>query len=133
LSENKYLKSRLRSIHFALEGIRYVFKTQQNARIHAGFTLAVLILGFVFNLSRIEWIALMLTIGLVWSAELLNTAFEVMMDAISPEQNQAVKIAKDVSAGGVIIAAIISILVGLLIFGPPLWGWINMVYNTIFS
>ena len=133
MSDKKYLKTRLRSIQFALEGIKYVLNTQQNARIHAGFTLAVLILGFIVRISRIEWIILLLTIGLVWAAELLNTAIEIMMDIIAPEQNPTVKIAKDVSAGGVVVSTFISILVGLLIFGPPLWRWITSIYIHLFQ
>ncbi|MGB2964924.1 MAG: diacylglycerol kinase family protein [Anaerolineales bacterium] len=133
MSDKKYLKTRLQSIQFALEGIKYVFITQQNARIHAGFTLAVLILGFIVRISRMEWIGLLLTIGLVWAAELLNTAVEIMMDIVAPEQNPAVKIGKDVSAGGVIVSAFISIVVGLLIFGPPLWGWITGIFSHLFQ
>jgi diacylglycerol kinase len=114
----------LRSFQYALEGIKQVLITQHNARIHAGFTLAVFLLGFVVNLSRFEWIALVLTVGLVWTAELFNTALEVMVDIVSPEQHPAAKICKDISAGGVLMSVIVSVLVGLLLFGPPLWRWI---------
>jgi diacylglycerol kinase len=127
LPENGYLKSRLKSILIALDGIKYVLVTQQNARIHIGFTLAVFLLGWLLKLSRIEWIALLLVVGLVWIAELLNTAVEVVIDIIRPEENRAAKIAKDISAGGVLFAAFISILVGILIFGPHLWIWVAAI------
>ena len=124
MSENGYLKSRIKAILIALDGIKYVFMTQKNTRIHAGFTVVVFILGWLLKISRIEWITLLLVVGLVWVAEFLNTAVEVMIDIVSPEKNQAAKIGKDVSAGGVLIAAIVSILIGILIFGPRLWQWV---------
>jgi len=119
LSEKRYLKTRLQSILHALDGINYVLETQQNARIHLFFTLAVIVLGFLLGITRVEWIFLILTVSLVWVAELFNTAVEVMVDFISPEKHVAAKICKDVSAGSVLVTVIISILVGLLIFGPP--------------
>ncbi len=124
MPNNGYLKSRLNSILIALDGIKYVFMSQKNTRIHAGFTLGVFLLGWLLKINRIEWIALLLVIGLVWVAEFLNTAVEVVIDIISPEENQAAKIGKDVSAGGVLIAAFVSILIGILIFGPRLWQWV---------
>jgi len=124
LSENGYLKSRIKAILIALDGIKYVFMTQKNTRIHAGFTVVVFILGWLLKISRIEWTTLLLVVGLVWVAEFLNTAVEVMIDIVSPEKNQAAKIGKDVSAGGVLIAAFVSILIGILIFGPRLWQWV---------
>ena len=68
---------------------------------------------------------LLLVIGFVWAAEIFNTAIEILTDHISPEENPTIKIIKDISAGGVLISAIISVLVGLLLFGPRLWSWIS--------
>ena len=128
MSEKRYLKTRLQSIRYALDGIKYILETQQNARIHLLFTLAVFILGFLLGITRMEWIALALTVGLVWAAELFNTAVEVMVDWISPEKHIAAKICKDISAGSVLVTASISILVGILIFGPPLWNWVSGIF-----
>ena len=128
MSEKRYLKTRLQSIQYALDGIKYILETQQNARIHLFFTLAVFILGFLFGITRMEWITLVLTVGLVWAAELFNTAVEVMVNLISPEQRITAKICKDISAGSVLVTASISILVGLLIFGPPLWDWVRGIF-----
>jgi diacylglycerol kinase len=86
--------------------------------------MAVIVLGFLLKITNVEWITLFLTIGLVWMAELFNTAIEALVDLISPEHHNTAKICKDVSAGSVVVSALISILVGLLIFGPPLWRWI---------
>jgi diacylglycerol kinase len=132
LSGNEYLKSRLRSILIAFEGVKHVLISQQNARIHAGFTLGVILLGILLDISRWEWMVLLLVIGLVWSAEFFNTAIELVTDHISPEEDPAVKIIKDVSAGGVLITAIISILVGIMMFGPRLWNRIIILIQAIF-
>ena len=128
MSEKRYLKTRLHSIRYALDGIKYILKTQQNARIHLFFTLAVFILGFLFGITRMEWITLLLTVGLVWAAELFNTAVEVMVNLISPERRITAKICKDISAGSVLVTTSISVLVGLLIFGPPLWDWVRGIF-----
>jgi diacylglycerol kinase len=127
LPGKNYLWSRWQSILTAAKGIKTILVTQKNARIHAIFTLAVILIGFIFQINRLEWVCLLLVVGLVWTAECLNTAIEVVVDIISPEDHPAAKICKDVSAAGVLIAVIISILVGILIFGPPLWRWLSKI------
>lgn len=117
------IRERWRSIRTAWQGVRYVLQTQQNARIHLLIALLVLIVAALFRVSRVEWILLLVMISIVWAAELFNTAVEVIIDHISPEQQRFARISKDVSAAGVLITAIISILVGGLIFGPRLVSW----------
>ena len=120
--------TRLQAIRIAFEGIGYVLVTQPNARIHGGFTLAVFIAAGLLKLPRLEWVILVLTVGLVWAAEIFNTAIEITVDLISPEYDPKAKIIKDVSAGAVLICALSAVLVGLLIFGPFLWGWIVSLF-----
>jgi diacylglycerol kinase len=129
VSENKYLQSRLKSFRIALEGIKYVLITQQNARVHAVITLAVFLFAFILRINRVELVSLLLAIGLVWTAEIFNTAMEVMVDVVSPEHSQGAKIIKDISAGAVLICAIISILVGILTFGPKLLLFAKTLFN----
>ncbi len=105
----------------ALAGIWYALRTQQNMRIHLTATIAVIVLGLYLELSTIQWAVLALTIGTVLAAEMFNTVAEAAMDAAIPEYHPLVRIAKDVAAGAVLIAAIIAVIVGLLILGPPLW------------
>lgn len=76
------------------------------------------------GLTRLEWIFLLVVIGLVWVAEIFNTAVEELVDLISPQQNPSAKVIKDLSAGAVLVSAILSVLVGVLIFGPRIWAWI---------
>lgn len=68
-----------------------------------------------------DWAVLLLTIALVWTAEFINTALEAVVDLASPQHHPLAKVGKDVGAAAVLIAALTSILVGLLILGPPLW------------
>ncbi|MCJ7717157.1 MAG: diacylglycerol kinase family protein [Anaerolineales bacterium] len=130
MDKNRYLRSRLRSIGVALEGIKYVLITQQNARIHAVFTLAVFLVGWLFQLNRLEWICLLLTVSLVWMAEIFNTAVEKTVDVISPGQHTDAKIIKDISAGAVLVSVLVAILVGILIFGPHLWFWLLRLVSS---
>lgn len=119
-----FLKSRWKSIRIAFEGVRFVLRTQKNAWVHVTITVLVLLMGVLMGLDRLEWVLILLTLGMVWAAESFNTAMEVMIDFVSPEQRPLAKTCKDVSAAGVLITAIVSVLVGVLIFGPRLWEWL---------
>ncbi len=112
--------SRLESFQHAFHGIGYTFRTQRNAQIHLAIALMIVIVGLEVGLPLAEWAILALTIGLVITAETLNTALEVAMDHLSPAIHPEVKIVKDVSAGAVLLAALTAVVVGLLILGPPL-------------
>lgn len=112
------LMDRIRSFKYAFAGLWTMLKTQQNAWIHACGTVSVVGLGVFFQVSSGEWCWLVLAIMAVWTAEGLNTAFELLADATSPEFHPLVKQAKDVAAGAVLIAAIGSAVIGLLILGP---------------
>lgn len=125
MSGDSYLKARLRSIRIALDGIRQVLLSQQNARIHAVATLVVFLAAWLFGLSRLEWILLLLVVGFVWVAEIFNTIIEELVDLVSSEKTPSAKRIKDISAGAVLVSVIVSILVGILIFGPRLWAWIT--------
>jgi diacylglycerol kinase (ATP) len=109
---------RLRSVRFAVQGIRTMLASQHNAWVHAGSSAAVIIAGFIFRLDRVEWCALILAMMAVWTAEALNTAFEFLCDVASPEFHPMVARSKDVAAGAVLLSAIGSVVVGLIIFGP---------------
>ena len=113
---------RLISFRFAFEGIVYVLKTQANARVHAVVTVAVVALGGWLGLTQIEWAILVVTMAVVWVAEFVNTAVEAAVDLATGERHPLAKIAKDTAAGGVLLAAILAVIVGLLILGPPLWA-----------
>lgn len=114
----QFVKGRIGSFAAAYQGLIYVFKTQKNAWIHLAATIGVIAVSTFLQLSRVEWVAILLVIGLVWMAEFLNTSLEAIVDLASPEIHPLAKIGKDVGAASVLIAAFISILIGALILIP---------------
>ena len=108
------------SFRHAFAGLWYALRTQRNTRIHLTIAAAVVAMGIWLGLSFTEWAVLVLTIGFVLVSEMLNTVAESLVDLVSPEYHPQAKIVKDVTAGAVLLGAIISILVGLLVLGPPL-------------
>lgn len=115
-----FTRGRLFSFKYAFSGLRYVVISQRNAWIHAAITLLVVILAAILNLTLQDWGLLLLAIGLVWTAEIFNTALEALVDLISPQPHPLAKIVKDTSAAAVLVSAIISVTIGLLILLPPL-------------
>ncbi|HWR64704.1 MAG TPA: diacylglycerol kinase family protein [Bellilinea sp.] len=115
------------SFKYAFSGLRYVVRSQQNAWIHAGITIFVLLIAVLLKITPIEWGILLLAIGLVWTAEIFNTALEALVDLASPDIHPLAKIAKDTSAAAVLFSAIASVLIGLVILLPPLIGWIRSI------
>lgn len=113
--------ARLRSFVYAGRGIRTMVVSQHNAWVHAFATLAVIGVGLIAGLTRLEWFVLVLAIVAVWTAESLNTAFEFLCDVTSPEFHPVVEKAKDVAAGAVLITAIGATAIGMLVFAPYVW------------
>jgi len=109
---------RIRSFHYAINGILRMIRCQHNAWIHAAATLVVLGAGLFLRISRADWCWVILAICIVWTAEALNTAFEFLADAASPDFHPLVRDAKDVAAGAVLITAIASATIGVIVFLP---------------
>ena len=97
-----------------------MIRCQHNAWIHAAVTIAVIVSGVLFQLSRFEWCWIVLAIATVWTAEALNTAFEFLADVASPSFHPMVREAKDVAAGAVLITALAAAVIGAIIFWPHL-------------
>jgi len=114
------LASRARSFQHAGRGVAVLLSGQPNTWIHAAATVAVVALGLYLEVSSLDWCALILAITAVWVAECLNTAIEVLADAISSDWDPLIGRAKDIAAGGVLIAAIGAVAIGLVVLGPPL-------------
>lgn len=112
--------SLIKSFGFATEGIKTEFKKGRNFRIQIFMGLAALVLGALLKISNMEWFDLIIVIASVLILELINTAVEAIVDIVSPEINPKAKIAKDVSAGAVLVASIASVAVGILIFIPKI-------------
>ena len=102
-----------------------MLRTQRNAWIHAVISTAVFVLGLWLGLGRLEWAIIVLTVGLVWMAEFVNTALEAVVDLASPDLHPLAKVGKDVAAAAVLVGACTAVVVGLLVLGPPLWDKVS--------
>lgn len=112
------LERRRRSFIYAGRGVVTLLATQHNAWIHAAATALVLGAALLAGVSRLEWALLVVAIASVWTAESLNTAFEFLCDATSPEFHPLVAKAKDVAAGAVLLCAVGAVAVGAIVFAP---------------
>jgi diacylglycerol kinase (ATP) len=118
---SNFFRSRARSFRNAFSGWEYALRTQPNTWIHTAFSLAVLIVCAWLRLPPRDFAIIIVTIALVWAAELINTAIEAAIDLASPNQHPLAKAGKDAAAGAVLVTAVGAVLIGLLILGPPLW------------
>lgn len=108
----------IKSLGFALNGIRVAIKEERNIKIQLSIALCVVVLGLYFEITTTEWIAILFCIGFVLVTELVNTAIENLIDGISPEQIHWAGKVKDIAAGAVLVASVISVIIALLIFIP---------------
>ena len=113
-------KKLINSFKYALQGFASSFRTERNMKIHVVATILVIILGIYLKLNLIELSIITIAIVIVISAELFNTAIETIVDMVSPQKNEKAKLAKDISAGAVLILAIGSAIVGFIIFLPKI-------------
>lgn len=113
------------SFRYAFRGIRVLCRHERNFRMHLAIAVAVCLLAWWLQFSLLKWTVLLLAIGLVVTAEALNSALEALVDLIQPERHPLAARSKDVAAGAVLIAALISVIIGLLLFVPPLWDLVS--------
>jgi len=119
-SKKGFIRGRLKAITYALKGVRILFSSEDSIKAQFFIGLFVTILGFVFNISIMEWMIQILVIGLVLVAEALNTAIEKIADFIHPDYDENIGIIKDIAAGAPAIAAIVSIIIGCIIYIPKI-------------
>ncbi|MEK7061333.1 MAG: diacylglycerol kinase family protein [Patescibacteria group bacterium] len=108
----------VKSFKYAIDGIKEAYISEKNMKVHFLLMILAIVLAVILKLSSVEWAILVVTIGLVLILEFINTSLEQIVDIVSPEKQEKAKIAKDVAAAGVLIAAIIAILVGIFLFVP---------------
>jgi len=118
-------RNMLEAFRFAFAGLWYTLCTQRNMRIHLAIVGAVITLGFYLRLPAEQWAILVLTSGMVFIIEMTNTVIENLVDLVCPDYHPSAKIVKDVMAGAVVVAAMIAVVIGVLILGPPLWAKIT--------
>lgn len=120
--------NRLLSFKFAFQGLRDLFRTQPNARIHAIVAVLAVALGLWLGLSPTEWTVIFLCIGTVLAAEAFNTAIEYLTDLVSPDFHELAGKTKDAAAAGVLLSAMAAAASGLWILGPKLWRWVVLFF-----
>jgi undecaprenol kinase/diacylglycerol kinase (ATP) len=104
------------AFRYALQGFAHTTQTQRSMKIHLCVTVLVLIVGILVRLERTEWALIAICVGLVLASELINTALEAVVDIASPTFHPKAKIAKDAAAAAVFVFAVVSVIVGLLVF-----------------
>ena len=119
IGKNKYF---YQSIEFALTGIRTVFQDERNMRSHLLAGVITIFLGFIFQLNKWEWLWILLCIFLVVAMEIINTAFENVVDMVTDFHFHSIgKKIKDMAAGAVLITALFAVIVGCIIFLPKIY------------
>ena len=121
---------RFRSLAYAAAGCAYMLRRQTNIRIILAATVVVIAVGLWLRIDAIEWALLVLAIGIVWLAEFINAALEAAVNLASEGFHPMAKVAKDVAAGAVLIAALAAAIIGLLILGPPLFDQLHASAST---
>jgi diacylglycerol kinase (ATP) len=108
----------IKSFRHALNGIKYLFANERNARIELAVAILCIGLGFYFQISRPEWFIVILCIFGVLSLEAINTSLERALDLLHPEENKLIGISKDLAASAVLLASIAAAIIGSIIFYP---------------
>src|SRR5947207_3221783 len=106
---------------YVFNGLWYALRTQRNVRVHVVLAVLATLLGLVLHISPLEFALIFIAISSVFIAEMFNTVFELCVDLASPDYHPLAKIAKDVAAGAVLLSAMLSVVIGLFVFGPHLW------------
>lgn len=119
------VKKRIKSFSYAFAGLKVLFKEEHNARIHAVATLLVVAAGILFRITAGEWIAVALCIGMVISAEAVNSSIERCADFVKQERDDRKRDIKDLGAAAVLVCAIAAAVVGCIIFIPYLIQWLR--------
>ena len=109
------------SIRYAFSGIFYTLKTQRNIKIQIAIMILAFLLGYILNISKFEWLILLLISAVVIGMEIINTALEEVVNLVTEEYRKTAKHAKDTAAGGVLAVSIFAVVIGLIIFIPKIF------------
>lgn len=120
-SGKQNMRKRLLSFRYAFRGMGFLFREQPNAWIHLGAAVGVTAGGVFFRLTAVEWLFIVISIGLVFSAELFNSAVEAIVDKVAPEPDPVAGKIKDLAAGAVLAAALTAAVTGGIIFFPRIF------------
>lgn len=110
---------------YAFRGVYTFFSNDPNGRLELCFAVIAIAMGFMLRISGIEWIAVFLCIGMVLSLEMINASIEKLCDMVEPNFHPAIKIIKDIAAGAVLVSAVVSLIIGIIIFLPKILHQFN--------
>ncbi|MBP5614758.1 MAG: diacylglycerol kinase family protein [Bacteroidales bacterium] len=119
-NEKFSIKKRIKSFSYAFAGLRVLFREEHNARIHAVAAVLAVAMGFLFRISPMEWIAVVIVIGMVFAAEIINSSIERTADFVKAERDDRKRDIKDLGAAAVLVCAIAAAVVGIIIFLPKI-------------
>lgn len=117
-SKDNFIVNRIKSISYSIKGLVYLIKTENSIKVQLFLAIIVVVLGFVFEISAIEWMLQLTAVSLVLTAESLNTAIEKVANFIHPDYHKKIGVIKDVASGAVGFAAIFAIIIGCIIYIP---------------
>jgi diacylglycerol kinase len=112
------MKAFINRVSFAMQGWAAFFSKETNGQIQLCVAIAIIIAGFVFGLSAMEWVIILGCIGLILALEMMNSAIEKLCDLVHPEKHPTIKFVKDVAAGAVLWASVMAVAIGAIIFLP---------------
>jgi len=112
------LKRFVKSFGYSIEGLKYAYKYEQSMLVHVIVTICVIAINFFFHVRGIEWLISLMAIGMVLSAELINTAIEAVVDLVTLEIQPLAKIAKDCGSAATFVLALMAAAIGIVIYGP---------------
>ena len=115
-----HFHKRFAGFKYAFRGVRLLFRYERNFLLHSLIAICVIAAGFIFDISVTEWMIVAIACGCVFAAEAMNTAIERLSDVVSPKYHSAIGNVKDISAGGVLLVAIMAVIVGMIIFLPKI-------------
>ncbi len=114
-------KRLIKSVKYAISGLIKAFRDEQNLKIQSIFAIFAIIFGFLLQIGKFEWLVVILTIGMVLLMELINSAIERLTDMLKPRLDPYSKEIKDIMAGAVMLASIMAVIAGVIIFVPKIF------------
>lgn len=112
------IRKHLKSYVYAFRGIWMALRLESNMKLHLLATLAVIVVNYLLDVKPTDWVITLLLIGIVWMAEMFNTAFEKLSDRVNPEHDELIKQVKDLAAGAVLVVCIVAVICAMIIYYP---------------
>ena len=119
------IRKHLDSYQYAIRGIRLAFRSEHNMSVHLAAALAVVLVNSLLSVTKTEWLITLMLIGMVWMAEIFNTAIEKLADRVTKEQDPLIGQAKDLASGAVLIICGFAVICAIIIYLPYLLHFVT--------